>query len=180
MPGEEDFVLSAFAKLRKTQPDIKLLIAPRHADRFDAVEEIIKRAGFDCIRRTQMEPGGDILLLDTFGELSALFQYATVVFVGGSLAPRGGHNVLEPAGYRKPIIFGPHMENFRDMARLFVQAGAARQIENADQLAPAVADLLSNPEEAFKMGRNAFAIVEKNTGATERVLQVLETAEAGR
>jgi 3-deoxy-D-manno-octulosonic-acid transferase len=180
MPGEEESVLNAFEQLRRTRPHLKLLIAPRHADRFDAVEETIRQHGLTCIRRTRLEADGDVLLLDTIGELAAVFRYATVVFMGGSLAPRGGHNVLEPARHRKPIVFGPHMENFRDMARLFLEANAARQIETADQLAPAIAQLLSNPELASKLGRNAFAIVQQNTGATDRVLEMLELAGASR
>jgi 3-deoxy-D-manno-octulosonic-acid transferase len=121
-----------------------------------------------------------VLLLDTIGELAAVFQYATVVFVGGSLVPTGGHNVLEPARHRKPIVFGPHMENFRDIARLFLEAKAAKQIETASELAPAIAELLSNPEQASELGRNAFSIVQQNTGATDRVLRVLEPVRAGR
>ena len=180
MPGEEELVLDAFADLRKAHPNLKLLIAPRHADRFDAVEETVKHRGFECVRRTCLQGIGDILLLDTFGELAAVFQFAAVVFMGGSLVPRGGHNVLEPARYRNPIVFGPHMENFRDIARLFLEEKAALQIENAAELAPAIAKVLANPSHAAELGRNALSIVEQNTGATDRVLQVLEPVEAGR
>src|SRR5947208_6272461 len=180
MPGEEEFVLDAFAGLQKTHPDLKLVIAPRHADRFDTVEAIVKRRRMTCVRRTRLGADGDILLLDTFGELAGVFQYATVVFMGGSLVPRGGHNVLEPARHGKPIVFGPHMENFRDMARLFLEANAARQIQTPEQLAPAIAELLANPELASELGRNAFGIVQQNAGATDRVLQILEPAGAGR
>jgi 3-deoxy-D-manno-octulosonic-acid transferase len=181
MPGEEELVLDAFAELRKIHPDLKLLIAPRHADRFDAVEGIIRKKGLGVLRRSGLtEAQESVLLLDSFGELAAAFQYATVVFMGGSLVPKGGHNVLEPARYRNPIVFGPHMENFRDMARLFLEAKAAVQIQNSAQLAPAVAHLLSNPEEAAGLGRNAWTVVQQNTGATDRVLQVLEPVEAER
>jgi 3-deoxy-D-manno-octulosonic-acid transferase len=120
------------------------------------------------------------LLLDTIGELAAVFQYASVVFMGGSLVPKGGHNVLEPARHQKPIIFGPHMENFRDMARLFLEAKAAVQIQSAAELAPAVRKLLGNPDQASELGRRARAIVEQNTGATDRVLRFLRPVEAGR
>jgi 3-deoxy-D-manno-octulosonic-acid transferase len=181
MPGEEELVLDAFTELRKIHPDLKLLIAPRHADRFDAVEGIIRKKGLGVLRRSRLaEAPESVLLLDSFGELAAAFQYAAVVFMGGSLAPKGGHNVLEPARYRNPIVFGPHMENFRDMARLFLEAKAAVQIQNSAQLAPAVAHLLSNPEEAAGLGRNAWTVVQQNTGATDRVLQVLEPVEAER
>jgi 3-deoxy-D-manno-octulosonic-acid transferase len=185
MSGEEEPVLEAFASVRKTHPDLKMMIAPRHADRFDAVEEILKRSGLCFIRRSRIHdspPNGGfaVLLLDSIGELAAVFQYAAVVFMGGSLVPRGGHNVLEPARHRKPIVFGPHMENFRDMARLFLEANAARRIESADQLAPAISELLDNEGLASELGRNALGIVDRNTGATERVMQVLEPVGTAR
>ena len=203
MAGEEEMVLDAFAKVRETDPDLRLLIAPRHADRFDQVEELIHRRGLHCLRRTELSsaavaalyerrPSGNreiadghrpplqVLLLDTIGELAAVFQYATVVFMGGSLVPKGGHNPLEPARHRKPIVFGPHMENFRDMARLFLEAEAAVQIQSSAELAPAVRDLLLNRDQALELGRRASAIVEQNTGATDRVLRFLRPVEAGR
>ena len=186
MPGEEELVLDAFRKLRQSHPDLKLLIAPRHPERFDSVYELIRRSGFAVIRRTEVaRPASptstpDILLLDSIGELAELFRYATVVFMGGSLAASGGHNILEPAQYRKAVVFGPHMENFRDMARLFVEAQAAIQIGQASQLAPAISDLLSDPQKAVQVGRNAHAIMQQNTGATDRVLQVLAPVGASR
>ncbi len=180
MPGEEEPVLDAFTSLRATHPRLKLVIAPRHADRFDTVEEIIRRRGIAFMRRTRLDADGDVLLLDTIGELASVFEYATVVFMGGSLVSKGGHNVLEPARYHKPIVFGPHMENFRDMSRLFLEARAAVQIQNAEELAPAVGDLLSNVSKAAELGRNALTIVQQNTGATDRVVRFLQPAEAGR
>ena len=119
-------------------------------------------------------------MLDSIGELAAVFEYASVVFVGGSLVAKGGHNVLEPARYEKAIIFGPHMENFRDIARLFLQGNAAIQIQSADELAPTVEKLLTNTPLAAELGRNARAVVEQNTGATDRVLKFLQPAEARR
>src|SRR5262245_64511878 len=129
------------------------------------------------LRRTQIGPEfgkPGVLLLDTIGELATVFQYATVVYMGGSLVSTGGHNVLEPARHGKAIVFGPHMENFRDIARIFLESKAAVQIAHAQDLAPAVAGILSNPQRASELGRNALAIVQENTGVTERVLQVLE------
>ena len=180
MPGEEESVLDAFTELRKKHSGLKLIIAPRHADRFDAVEEMVKRRGQQCVRRMRLDGAGNVLLLDTIGELAAVFQYATVVFVGGSLVPTGGHNILEPARHRKPIVFGPHMENFRDMARLFLESGAAIQIRNAPELVPAIRELLSNSQRASELGRNALAIVLENSGATDRVLRSFQPAEARR
>jgi 3-deoxy-D-manno-octulosonic-acid transferase len=178
MPGEEELVLDAFQELRRNHPNLKLLIAPRHPDRFNAVGEIIEKKGFDMVRRTQLAGAGNVFLLDTIGELAAVFQYATAVFVGGSLVRTGGHNVLEPARQGKPIVFGPHMENFRDIARLFLQAKAAIQLQSPHELVPAISNVLGNPAYAAGLGRNALAVVQQNTGATERVLQVLEPVEA--
>jgi len=189
MPGEEEFALDAFAELRKTHPQLKLVIAPRHADRFEAVEELVKRRGIECLRRSRLTADSEVLnalgvvsvlILDSIGELAAVFEYATVVFMGGSLVPKGGHNVLEPARHRKPIVFGPHMENFRDITRLFLQETAAIQIQNAAELAPAIRSLLANPDHSAELGRRARAIVEQNTGATDRVLEFLQPVEARR
>jgi 3-deoxy-D-manno-octulosonic-acid transferase len=182
LPGEEEMVLDAFAALRSSRPELKLMIAPRHADRFNSVEEIIKRRGFACNRRSHLSRNGSapVLLLDTIGELAAAFEYAAVVFMGGSLVAKGGHNVLEPARFKNPIVFGPHMENFRDMAALFLKGKAAIQIQSASELSPTIEKLLSNSQFASELGRNAQAIVEQNTGATDRVLRSLQLAEARR
>jgi 3-deoxy-D-manno-octulosonic-acid transferase len=142
--------------------------------------------GFELLRRTDLQinglpaPGCRVLLLDTIGELAAIFRCASVVYMGGSLVPTGGHNVLEPARYGKPIVFGPHMENFRDIARLFLERKAAIQIPDAAELAPAIARIFDNPQTTVEMGCNALALVQQNSGATERVLQVLEPVEARR
>jgi 3-deoxy-D-manno-octulosonic-acid transferase len=177
MPGEEELVLDAFQCVLKTHPELKLLIAPRHADRFELVEEIIKSRGIQYVRRSRLDGRGTVLLLDSIGELATVFTYATVVYMGGTLVPTGGHNILEPARHSKPIIFGPHMENFREIERLFLESNGAIRIHNAEELAPAVSRLLGDPQHASEIGNNAFAIVQQNTGATERVLQILEPAE---
>ena len=183
MPGEEELILDAFKHVRQAHPDVKLVLAPRHPERFDTVYGLMQRSG-PVIRRTEISgshpSSASTLLLDSIGELAALFRYASVVFMGGSLVKTGGHNILEPARYGKPIVFGPHMENFRDMARLFVDASAAVQIGQASQLAPAVSELLSNPEKSLQLGHNALAVIQQNTGATDRVLQVLEPIGASR
>jgi 3-deoxy-D-manno-octulosonic-acid transferase len=189
MPGEEEFVLDSFSELRQKHSGLRLVIAPRHADRFATVEELVKRRGFSCVRRTECNLGTDcgnlgtnytVLLLDTIGELAAVLEYATVVFMGGSLVSKGGHNILEPARQRKPIVFGPHMENFRDITRLFLDAGAALQIHDPSQLGPAIEKLLSNPGRASELGRNAYSVAMSNTGATDRVLKFFQPVEAGR
>jgi 3-deoxy-D-manno-octulosonic-acid transferase len=184
MPGEEEMVLEAFRKIFPEHPQLKLVIAPRHPERFDTVELTVKSTGLNVVRRTGLGSGSlesaSVLLLDSIGELAALFHYATVVFVGGSLVARGGHNILEPARHGKPVVFGPHMENFRDITRLFLDAKAAVQIDRPDQLAAAVTELITNQQKARDIGKKALAVVEQNTGATDRVLQVLEPVGASR
>jgi 3-deoxy-D-manno-octulosonic-acid transferase len=143
---------------------------------------MLKRRGFAYARRSRL-PGNSpvtVLLLDTIGELAAAFEYAAVVFMGGSLVAKGGHNVLEPARFKNPIVFGPHMENFRDMAALFLKQKAALQIQNSSELCPTIEKILSNPQLSAELGRNAQAVVQQNTGATDRVLRFLQPVEARR
>ena len=174
MPGEEEQILDAFAAVRDKHPDLTLLIAPRHPQRFDEVERIIRSRGFPCARRTQLGRGADILLLDSVGELASTFRHADVVFVGGSLVPRGGHNILEPAIFSNPIVFGPHMENFREIRDIFLEARAALEVRNAAELAAALDLLLSDSKSAAELGAKARRVVEQNTGATDRVLAYLQ------
>lgn len=184
MPAEEEMILSAFRELSASHPDLKLVIAPRHPERFDSVGALIRQYNLEFIRRSELQaglsPAASVLLIDSIGELAALFHYATVVFVGGSLVARGGHNILEPARYGNPIVFGPHMENFRDIARLFLEAKAAIQIDSPSDLAAAISRILADPEKSAEIGRNALAVVERNSGATDRVLRVLEPIGANR
>jgi len=175
MPGEDEFVLDAFLKLRQVRPELKLLLAPRHPERVGGVLDLAQARGFKASRRTALNADADIMILDTVGELAATFEYASVVFVGGSLVPSGGHNILEPARYSKPILFGPHMENFRDIARLFLDAKGALQIPNASALAPMVDCILSDSAIADSLGRNAHRVLEANAGATDRVLDFIRT-----
>ena len=176
---EEPLVLEAYRQLQKTQPGLKLLIAPRLPERFAEVEQMLQSNGLIYVRRSALtartEPP-DILLLDTIGELTAAFEYATLVFMGGTLVPRGGHNVLEPALFSKPVIFGPHMENFRDIARTFLDARAAIQVADVEGLVHEIRTLLDSPAAAAKMGQNARQLVEDNRGATARFLEAVRVS----
>ncbi|HEY6547189.1 MAG TPA: 3-deoxy-D-manno-octulosonic acid transferase, partial [Vicinamibacteria bacterium] len=132
--GEEEAVLRAFQKVRESVPSAWLLIAPRHPERFDLVPTLVREAGFRCVRRSVLEPGAasvaDVVLLDTLGELAQAYGLARAVFVGGSLARKGGHNILEPAVLGRPVIVGPHMDNFREIEAAFRAAGALVQVED--------------------------------------------------
>jgi 3-deoxy-D-manno-octulosonic-acid transferase len=173
MPGEDEMVLDSFVVLRKSQPELKLLIAPRHTDRAISVAEAASQRGLKSTLRTELKNDADVMVLDTIGELAATFEFAAVVFVGGSLVERGGHNILEPARYSKPVIFGPHMQNFRDIARLFLEANAAMQIPKASALGPMVECILTNPAIADSLGKNAHDVLLQNTGATDRVMDFI-------
>jgi 3-deoxy-D-manno-octulosonic-acid transferase len=184
MPGEEPLVLEAWDLIRARYPKALLILAPRHPARFEEVSQGLARDQRGYVRRTTLETdeqtlsdrlaATSILLLDTIGELAGVFEVADLVFVGGSLVPMGGHNILEPAYWSKVIAFGPHMENFRDIAKLFLDAGAAIQVRNPEELAHA-AWLLQNKEAREQLGASARRVLDENSGATARTLDVLRT-----
>jgi len=194
MPGEEPLVLQAWDLIQARYPKALLILAPRHPARFEEVSQGLAQAQHGFVRRTALRivgpngvrPSGDyrdseeqelprqlastaILLLDTIGELAGVFEVADMVFIGGSLVPTGGHNLLEPAYWSKVIAFGPHMDNFRDIAKLFLEAGAAIQIRNPEELAHATW-LLENREARERLGASARQVLEQNSGATARTL----------
>jgi 3-deoxy-D-manno-octulosonic-acid transferase len=175
--GEDEQVLAAFHKVRERVPDAMLLIAPRHPERFPEVPSLVEAAGFRCRRRSELERGawhpGDVVVLDTLGELAQVYLFATIVFVGGSLVPSGGHNILEPAGAGKPVIVGPHMDNFREIAEQFLAEKALVQVANADALGRAVADLLEDEPRRRALGARARSVVEANRGALAGTLDRL-------
>lgn len=175
--GEEEHVLRAFAGVRRAAPGAVLIIAPRHPERFAEAGGIAAGQGFAVVRRTALEAGGapaaDVVILDTIGELARLFRIATVVFVGGSLVAAGGHNLLEPAAFGKAIVFGPHMENFAEIASLFVARGAAWQVGSGQELNAALATLLADADRRAALGAAARALIEDNRGARGRTLAVI-------
>ncbi|MFB3854908.1 MAG: 3-deoxy-D-manno-octulosonic acid transferase [Vicinamibacterales bacterium] len=176
--GEESILLSLFERIRATRPSALMVIAPRHPERFGEVERLARDAGFDTTRRSDLvidsEPTAEVVILDTIGELASLYQVATVVFVGGSLVTAGGHNILEPAAHGKPVVFGPHMENFSEIAEAFLSKKAAVQVRDGEELEAAVNGLLDDEAERERLGRAALAVVESNRGARDRTLEVIE------
>jgi tetraacyldisaccharide 4'-kinase len=159
-----------------------LLLAPRRPERFDAAAAKLTEAGIPFVRRSALEtsvPLPGVLLLDSIGELSGLFPQADVVFMGGTLAARGGHNILEPAFFAQPIVCGPHMENFRQIAREFSARGAYLEIAAASGLADAVDALLTDPARASELGRRAAECAESSRGATERAIAAVREVAAG-
>ncbi|MEO7273455.1 MAG: glycosyltransferase, partial [Vicinamibacterales bacterium] len=177
LKGEEDPVLEAFLRIRASMPTALLVIAPRKPERFEDAVRLARGAGYTVARRSELrvdaEPREQVVVLDSIGELAPLFQIATAVFVGGSLVDAGGHNILEPAVFGKPIVFGPHMENFAEIARTFLDNGAAVQIADERGLEPALIGLLGDPVRRASLGAAARALVEANRGARGRTLTVL-------
>ncbi|UCF87218.1 MAG: 3-deoxy-D-manno-octulosonic acid transferase [Nitrospiraceae bacterium] len=177
--GEEEIILDAFRDIRKKRQDLQLILAPRHPERFKEVEELIHKWGFHSINRSTIhqEPGfitHDIILLDTIGELSQVYARADIAFVGGSLQSLGGHNILEPAYWGKPILFGPHMDNF-PMASDFIKEGAGIEIRGAEEMAAAIEDILGDVKKGERIGQKAKKIVEENMGAVEKALQLVRS-----
>ena len=180
---EEGLVLDAYRRLRQTHSDLRLLIAPRLPDRFEIVSRRLDASGFSYLRRSDLKANGangaigeqdaDIILLDSIGELTGVFAHATIVFMGGTLVPRGGHNLIEPAQFSKPVVFGPHMENFREMARVFLEETAAIQIADVTSLAVEIGKLLGSPEMSKTIGTNARNLVDRNAGATIRAINAI-------
>jgi 3-deoxy-D-manno-octulosonic-acid transferase len=178
MKGEEPAVLRAFRRVRATSPTALLVLAPRHPERFAEVTQLCRNEGWKTARRTELaidaEPRADIIVVDTIGELASIYQIGTAVFVGGSLVATGGHNVLEPAVFGKPIVFGPHMENFREISEAFVSAGAAVRLDDEGQLEAVLLDLLGDPVRRARLGAAARALVEANRGAKDKTMMVIE------
>lgn len=176
--GEDEAALAAFRRVRAAWPQALLIIAPRHPERFEEVTRLVSQEGFRVARRTALpvdtEPREDVIVLDTIGELARLYQIATVVFVGGSLVDAGGHNILEPAMFGKPIVFGPHMQNFAEIADVFLSSAAATQVRSTRELEQVLADLLGDPVRRASLGAAARALVEANRGANARTLTVIE------
>jgi 3-deoxy-D-manno-octulosonic-acid transferase len=175
--GEEPLVLAAFQELRARFPRAALLVAPRHPERFAEVAALIEGAGFRCARRSQADGSPaverDVLLLDTLGELAQVYPLATVVFVGGSLVPAGGHNLLEAAVAGRAVVVGPHMENFREIAEEFRAGQALVQVTSAEALGRELAGLLGDAARREELGARARALVERNRGAVERTVDAL-------
>ncbi|MEM7584781.1 MAG: 3-deoxy-D-manno-octulosonic acid transferase [Acidobacteriota bacterium] len=175
MLGEDEQVLDAFERLGGDRA--LLVIAPRHPERFDAVFRMIRGRGLRVQRRSEPESSEDrtdVLVLDTLGELAALYRVADVAFIGGTLVPTGGHNPLEPASFAVPTVVGPSMHNFRDMARRFDVADAWRRVEDSRQLAELWETWLAEPEQARAVGQRAAQLLATNRGAVERTVELLE------
>ena len=187
-PGEEAVLFEVLQSIRQTSglQQTRLLVAPRHPERFDAVAQLAERSGFIVKRRSDnsgSNPDAEVILLDTLGELAAAYRYAAIVFVGGTLIPHGGHSIMEPALCSKPVVVGPSMENFRTIMPEFLSYNGIRQITAQEedregqvrQLKEAFLQLLHNPKERDAMGAAARSILDRNRGAVRRTVEIIKT-----
>ncbi len=181
-PKEESMVWEVFQQVRQKVPDLKLLIAPRDPTRCGQVARDLAKKGGESIflSATRNRPkDAPVMLLDCLGVLARAYAVCDAAFIGGSLVPCGGHNPLEPAMFKKPILFGPHMEDFAEVADLLLDRAGACQVDDANALADTLADLLASPDDAAQMGHRAFTVLEENAGAVDRTLTILSPLGTG-
>ena len=174
---EEKIIFNVFGHLLKSFPMLSLLICPREAHRFDEVYHLARNLGLRAIRKTELPVKTktyDVFVINTIGELDEVYGLADVAFVGGSLAPMGGHNLLEPACFGIPVVFGPHTFNFDAMSRLMIDCGGGRRVHDESELLHVMEGLLGRANERQYIGKRAKEFVEQNQGALERVMALLE------
>ncbi len=174
--GEDEVVLAAHRQLLASHSDALLILVPRHPERFNGVFELCRQQGFETVRRSSgqdVTAQHQVLLGDTMGELLFLYALADSAFVGGSLVANGGHNLLEPAALSKPVLSGPHLFNFLEIAAMLREAGALQEVEDATSLAKAVQRLFELPRDARRMGEAGLTVMRANQGALRRLLDGL-------
>ena len=175
--GEDEIILAAHHQLLKSRPDALLILVPRHPERFNAVHNLCMNQSLTTRRRSTgeaVQTSDQVLLGDTMGELLFLYALADIAFVGGSLVANGGHNLLEPAALGKPVLSGPHLFNFLEIAAQLREAGALNEVENAGQLADKVVALLNEPSEMQRMSQAGLSVLKANQGALQRLLEGLQ------
>ena len=175
--GEEEILLRVFAALKRRFPDLQMVLAPRHPQRFAEVERLLKASGLSFEKKSEIDGGThfdtDIMLLDTIGELQDFYAAGDIAFVGGSLVDAGGHNVLEPARSRKPVLFGPYMTNFGYFAAELKHQAAAIEVRGEEDLIREITDLLEHPERRKLLGERAFAIAADGGEVLRRSLDLV-------
>lgn len=177
--GEESMIINTYSRLLTSHPRLKLIIAPRHLERIGEVQDLLAQHGMTARIRSHLKDNtlqtseDGILLLDTMGELTAFFSIADVAFVGGSLVNIGGHNVLEPAAVGKPVLFGPHTQNFKDASAMLLKNKAARRVENADALSAVLTELFEDDKIIQKMGRKGMEVIRANQGAVSHNIELI-------
>jgi len=181
-PGEEEALVDSYRSLVTHAPSAVLLLAPRHIERVDQVETMVRARGMAVQRRSTMslaqataQAGPRVIILDSRGELASLYREAVVAYVGGTMIPVGGHNLLEPAVWAKPVLFGPYTDHCTEIASLLVETGGGRRVNDEAELTREVIRLFEQEEECAKMGRAARTFVEQNQGALRSTVEAIET-----
>jgi 3-deoxy-D-manno-octulosonic-acid transferase len=177
--GEEEILVNLYKELKKSNPHLLLILAPRHLERLEEVERILRKESFSWLRKTSLSLGTgrsdqerpDVILLDTLGELMGLYSLGTLVFVGGSLVPVGGHNPLEPLFFRKCVLFGPHMFNFLEISNRLIENGGAIQVSGKEDLFSQMKRLLFDEDARKEVGEKGYQFLQKHQGATERMFE---------
>lgn len=180
-PGEEEMLVDAYTAIVTRYPMARLLLAPRHIERAEVVEAMIRDRGLTVRRRSRGDQrsgpegiGAQVVILDTSGELALVYHEATVAFVGGTLIPIGGHNLLEPAFWAKPVLFGPYTDHCVEIADLLVQAGGGRRVTTVDDLRQQLLQLFDRQEERVRMGQAAQSVVRQNQGALRETIDAID------
>jgi 3-deoxy-D-manno-octulosonic-acid transferase len=174
---EERILADTYKRLKEKAPSLRLILAPRHLERVPEVEKVVEAAGLRCYKRSQIIPGGPadgVLLLDTVGELARVYSAATAVFIGGTFCSRGGQNMLEPAALGKPIVSGPSLSNFEEIAKTLVDAGGMAVLDNPIDLAKAAGELLQDPARARRIGEKGLEAVRAGRGAIDATVNLIE------
>jgi len=177
--GEEEILVGLYKELKKTDPGLVLILAPRHLERLEEVERILKKEALSWLRKTSLSMGAgrfdqgrpEVILLDTMGELMGIYSLGTLVFVGGTLVPIGGHNPLEPLFFKKPVLFGPYMFHFSEISSRLIEAGGAIQVSGKEELFSRLKRLLSDEGVRKELGEKGYQFLRKHQGATERMLE---------
>jgi 3-deoxy-D-manno-octulosonic-acid transferase len=178
--GEEEILVTLYKELKKSDPHLVLILAPRHLERLEEVERVLKKESLSWLRKTALSSSGaggsvqkhsEVILLDTMGELVGLYNLGTLVFVGGSLVPIGGHNPLEPLFFRKCVLFGPYMFNFLEISSRLIETGGAIQVSKKEDLFPQLKRLLFDEGARQKVGEKGYQFLLKHQGATERMVE---------
>jgi 3-deoxy-D-manno-octulosonic-acid transferase len=180
--GEEERLIGLFKELRKVDPHLVLLLAPRHLERLEEVGRILKKESIRWMKKTslsmdqnrspqELKEPPEVILLDTMGELMSLYSLGTVVFIGGSLVPVGGHNPIEPLFFKKCVLFGPHMFNFSEISQSLLEAGGAIQVDGEEDLFSQLKRLLSDEGARKEVGERGYQLIQRHRGATERMFE---------
>ena len=178
--GEEEVLIPLYKELKKSNPHLVLILAPRHLERLEEVERVLKKESLSWLRKTTLSSSGtggsvqkhsEVILLDTMGELLGLYNLGTLVFVGGSLVPIGGHNPLEPLFFRKCVLFGPHMFNFKEISNRLIETGGAIQVSKKEELFPQLKRLLFDEGARQEVGEKGYQFLLNHQGATERMVE---------